>query len=351
MSLYIDIEKKLENFTLKVKIDQSKKVTGFLGESGCGKSMTLKCIAGLEKPDKGIIILNDKVLFDSNRNINLKPKDRNIGFLFQNYALFPHMTVKDNIKIGLNKLNEKEQNNICDEYIKRLRLKNLEKSYPWQLSGGQQQRVALARALVKNPNLLLLDEPFSALDYHLRYSMELQLKEILKGYEGQTIFVTHDIEEAYRVCEDIVVYDEGVAKSKKDKKELFSNPKSLSEAKLTGFKNISRYKYINDNKIYAIDWDIYIEDVKTEIINDNKYICIREHDIKICVLDKKYENNKFNMEIINVTENPFNYSIELKGLNSKIDNIIYIDINKEDIKYCKNRYVEVTFLSEDICYF
>ena len=165
-------------------------IIGFLGSSGSGKSMTLKCIAGLEKPSKGKIIINDKVLFDSEEKINVKTKDRKVGFLFQNYALFPHMTIKDNIEIGLDKISKDEKSKLSFKYIKKFGLEGLESRYPWQLSGGQQQRVALARALITSPDILLLDEPFSALDNHLRASMEkdaynhvlyrLMLEEIVK---------------------------------------------------------------------------------------------------------------------------------------------------------------------------
>ena len=217
MNLYIDITKNLSSFNLDVSIKNSSGIIGFLGASGSGKSMTLKCIAGLENPSKGKIIINDKIIFDSEKNINIKTKDRKIGFLFQNYALFPHMTIKDNIEIGLDKVSKLEKNKLSYSYIKKFKLEGLENRYPWQLSGGQQQRVALARALITSPEILLLDEPFSALDNHLRASMEKELIEILKDYKGMVIFVTHDIEEAYRVCDKIIVFDNGKAKSLKEK--------------------------------------------------------------------------------------------------------------------------------------
>ncbi len=166
MSLYVDIEKDLSSFKLKVEIKQEKGTLGFLGESGSGKSMTLKCIAGLEKPTRGKIVLNDRVLFDSEKKINLSTQDRKVGFLFQNYALFPHMTVSQNIELGLLKLSKSEKKEIVARYLDILKLNGFEGRYPWQLSGGQQQRVALARALATSPDILLLDEPFSALDHH-----------------------------------------------------------------------------------------------------------------------------------------------------------------------------------------
>ena len=143
MSLYVDIEKQFSSFKLKVNFESKNEVLGLLGESGSGKSITLKCISGLITPDKGQIILNDKVFFDSDKKINLSPQLRNTGYLFQNYALFPTMKIKDNIKIGIADMQKEKQNLLMKEYIKKFGLSGLEDRYPWQLSGGQMQRVAL----------------------------------------------------------------------------------------------------------------------------------------------------------------------------------------------------------------
>ena len=135
MSLIVDIEKDFGSFSLKVNIDQENGVLGFLGESGCGKSMTLKCIAGIIKPDKGRIILNGRVFFDSEKKINVPPQERKVGYLFQNYALFPHMTVKENIEIGLNNISKDDKNKIVKEYLAKMKLEGFENRYPHQLSG------------------------------------------------------------------------------------------------------------------------------------------------------------------------------------------------------------------------
>lgn len=348
MSLYIDIEKKLNSYVLKVNINQNNKITGLLGESGCGKSITLKCIAGLETPDKGKIIVNNKVLYDSSKNINLKPQDRNVGFVFQYYALFPHMTVDENIKLGLINKSKFATDEICNEYIDKFNLKKLKDLYPNQLSGGQQQRVALARALVKEPEILLLDEPFSALDYHLRDIMEENLRNTLKSYEGNTIFVTHNINEAYRVCDDIVVYDNGLAINKRSKDELFKSPKSLKEAKLTGFKNISKIKFIKGEVIYAIDWDIYINVNNMSINEDLNYVCIREDDIKI---SNNRRTDVFNMELINIIENPFDYTVSLKKAKSDKLSPIYINIKKTDMNSLSRNFINIEFDKDKLCFF
>lgn len=348
MSLHVDIEKTLKNYKLRVFIDQTNKITGLLGESGCGKSMTLKCIAGLENPDKGRITLNGKVLYDSEKNINLKPQERNVGFVFQNYALFPHMTVYENIEIGLKNIDKKSKNLICNKYIEDFNLEKVKNNLPNELSGGQQQRVALARALAKEPDILLLDEPLSALDYHLRDEIEENLRDILNRYKGSTIFVTHNINEAYRVCEDIVVYDEGVGVVTRNKYELFNNPKSIKEAKLTGFKNISRFKFINDNLIYAIDWNLNITIDNANQYKNLQYLCIREYDIKI---SDNRRSDEIYMEVINITENPFDFTIVIKNEKFSNADVIYMNIKKHDINTIIGDSIKVIFNKEKICFF
>ncbi|MEG1310749.1 MAG: ATP-binding cassette domain-containing protein [Romboutsia sp.] len=348
MFLYVDIEKKLSSFDLEVKFKQDNRVLGFLGESGCGKSMTLKCIAGLENPTRGKIILNDKVLFDSEKKINLSVQDRKIGFLFQNYALFPHMTVKQNIEIGIYNLKKEDIKSISKKYIEKLKLEGLENRYPHELSGGQAQRVALARVLATSPDILLLDEPFSALDYHLRKKMEIELIEILKEYRGKIIFVTHDIEEAYRVCNDIMVYNNGLSKSKRRKEELFENPKSFMEAKITGCKNISLIKRINKNTIYAEDWGYELN--LDKIINEDiKYMGIREQYIKIKRFNKNNSSKCF--EIKHIIKNPFSYTLYIRNIENYNYKNIQIEIHKENIEFSIGNKVSLIIDPDKIIYF
>ena len=165
--LKVNIKKELKEFDLDITFELKNGCLGILGPSGCGKSMTLKSIAGIVNPDTGFISLNtdeETIFFDSNKKINLKPQIRNVGYLFQNYALFPNMTVEENIASGLSN----DDGKTVSEMIKRFHLDGLEKRYPRQLSGGQQQRVALARILAYNPDVILLDEPFSAMDTFLK---------------------------------------------------------------------------------------------------------------------------------------------------------------------------------------
>ena len=330
MSLYVDIEKDLGSFKLKVKFEQEDGIVGLLGQSGCGKSMTLRCIAGIVKPDKGKIISNGKVFFDSEKKINLTPQQRNIGFLFQNYALFPHMSVKQNIQLGIEKLSKEEKDEITKKYLKKFRLEGFEDRYPWQLSGGQQQRIALARALCLNPDILILDEPFSALDYHLRSNMENELCEILKDFDGNVLFVTHDISEAYRISDDIIVFDNGLSLPKRTKNELFVHPSCMTEAVITGCKNISSCDIINTNTVFAKDWGFNCK-IEKGASENSKHIGIRAHHMKV-VEDNSQDiedgENIFEMTVVKVIENSFTYNIHIKNCDNENNLSLQMEVDK-----------------------
>ena len=328
MSLIVDIEKDFGSFSLKVNIEQENGVLGFLGESGCGKSMTLKCIAGIVKPDKGKIILNGRVLFDSEKKINLPPQERKIGYLFQNYALFPHMTIKENIEIGLQNLSKSEKDKTTKQYLKKMKLEGFESRYPHQLSGGQKQRIAFARALACNPDILILDEPFSALDYHLKSNMENELIEIIKEFSGHIVYVTHDISECYRICDDIVVFSKGLGINKRSKDELFKHPMSMTEAVITGCKNISEIEVIDDNKVFAKDWCIECT-LSQKLIDNAKYVGIRAHHMRIIENNLQFSReNLFELSVVKVFESSFTYIIYVQNLANKNSKAMQLEINK-----------------------
>lgn len=328
MSLIVDIEKDFGSFSLKVNIEQENGVLGFLGESGCGKSMTLKCIAGIVKPDKGKIILNGRVFFDSDKKINIPPQERKVGYLFQNYALFPHMTVKDNIEIGLTNLSRDKKNKIVREYLSKMKLEGFENRYPHQLSGGQKQRIAFARALACNPDLLILDEPFSALDYHLKSNMENELIDIIKDFKGHIVYVTHDISECYRICDDIVVFSKGLGLNKRSKKDLFKHPMSMTEAIITGCKNISEIDVINEKRVFAKDWGIECT-LSDNVIDGAKYVGIRAHHIRIVQNNLQFSReNLFELSVVKVFESSFTYMVYVQNLEYENTNVIQLEINK-----------------------
>ena len=233
-SLKVNIQKKLKEFNLEVDFELKKGCLGILGPSGCGKSMTLKSVAGIVDPDNGIVSLTtdeEYIYFDSKKKINLKPQKRKVGYLFQNYALFPNMTVEENVAAGLSKDDDKKR---VSEMIRRFHLEGLEKRYPRQLSGGQQQRVALARILAYGPDVILLDEPFSAMDAFLKEQLRLELVRLLEDFDGFSILVTHDRDEVFQFCDDLIILDKGKVITQGSTHEVFENPGKVQVARLTG---------------------------------------------------------------------------------------------------------------------
>lgn len=211
MYLEVDIYKKLNEFDLDVHFKINEICLGVMGPSGSGKSMTLKCIAGIETPDSGRIVLDGRVLYDSEKHINLSPQERNIGYMFQNYALFPNMTVYDNVAASL-VARKFDKNTIHDSVIqlmKDLHIEGLEKRYPRQLSGGQKQRVALARLLIYNAEVILLDEPFSAMDEDLKGELLKEMKIRLDAYHRPVVFVSHNKDEIKALSHEIYIIKKG----------------------------------------------------------------------------------------------------------------------------------------------
>ena len=289
MSLYVDIRKKLGGFTLETQFEAADGVTGILGASGCGKSMTLRCIAGIVKPDEGHIELDGKVLFDSREKINLRPQERHVGLLFQNYALFPNMTVRQNLMTGLKaeKTGKKEAEIRIQEMLEKFELKDLEKHKPAELSGGQQQRVALARIFLSSPRVLMLDEPFSALDGYLRWNLEQELLETLKEFGGPTLFVSHSRDEVYRICDRVCVMDQGASSPVIPVKQLFEAPESRAAALLSGCKNFARAEVKEaasadkPGRVYVQDWGetLTFTGEHGPDTEDVRYVGVRSHYI------------------------------------------------------------------------
>ena len=313
--LKVDIHKELKEFDLDVDFELKNGCLGILGPSGCGKSMTLKSIAGIVDPDKGIVSLTtgeETVYFDSEKKINLKPQKRNVGYLFQNYALFPNMTVEENVGIGASNSDE----NVVSEMIRRFHLEGLEKRYPRQLSGGQQQRVALARIMAYGPDVILLDEPFSAMDTGLKEKLRRELANFLNNFNGFSVLVTHDRDEAFQFCEELIILDKGKIIAKGKTIDLFENPGKVEVARLTGCKNISKIEIIDDYHVKSLDWDVTFE-VSEKVSPNIAYIGIRAHDI---YPGQKDDVNALDASNSSKLEMPFEWQITLtNGLLWKLD--------------------------------
>lgn len=329
VKLFVDIEKRLPSFNLKVAFNTDEQPLGLLGGSGAGKSMILRCIAGIETPTRGRIVLNGRVLFDSEKGINLPSRDRHIGFLVQNYALFPNMTVAQNIAFGLPKgIADGKGRSQIEELLIAMQLQGLGDRYPHQLSGGQQQRVALARALASQPEALLLDEPFSALDTHLRSQLEQQMSATLAKYPGATLFVTHNMEEAYRVCPNLLVMEHGKAVHHGSKYDIFEHPATVSVAQITGCKNFSSAIVHSPQQIEAPDWGCQLQ-IIAEMPQEVTHVGIRAHHL-IFTKDS-HQTNTFPCWLARTSETPHRMTLFLK-LNSPANDLQDYHIQAEVFK-------------------
>ncbi len=325
MSLSVKIEKRLGDLFLQADFEADNQRLAILGQSGAGKSLLLKCIAGIEKPDRGRIILYDRILFDSEKKINLPPQKRRAGYLFQNYALFPNMTLYQNIsRTAKNK-------DSVNELISRMGLSGKENEYPARLSGGEQQRLALARLLASEPELFLFDEPFSALDSNRKAELERLILELLEEKKSPSILVTHDRNEAFRMAEKIAFFaDRGRLSSPLEKHDFFERPSTVGAARLSGCKNITRLKWLDDQRALALDWGIRLhfdgEASGRKILSRAPYAAFRAHYLEICSPADALKENVFSCRIKRVIEDAFSFTVYFEQEDST--SLIHWEISK-----------------------
>ena len=319
--MYLNIQKLVKYYNkdnpIIKELDFSVKkgeFVSFIGESGSGKTTFLKCLAGLEKINSGKITLNNKILND--KDIFIKPHLRKIGFIFQDYPLFPHLNTLDNIKINLK---ESYYTNL-DYFIDLMGLSNLLKRFPHELSGGEQQRVSIARALVREPDLLLMDEPFSNLDSAIKSKIQNEIYKILKKTNTTTILVTHDIKDTFDISDKLLVFKAGIVQQFDNPEEMYCNPANCYCAKMLG----------ELNQIQIENKEFYIRPEKIKIVKDSKYKVKVE---KISFVGKEYKiEATLNGDIIHFFSN--------KNISSSKD--LFVDFNKNDLlefdKRCSNYF-------------
>lgn len=327
MAITVDIEKNFKGFHLKTAFSSSTSATGILGASGSGKSMTLRCIAGIEKPDRGKIVINGRTVFDSAQKINLKPQERRIGYLFQNYALFPTMSVRENIGCGYRGEKAEKEKRI-EDFIERYHLEGLENRLPSQLSGGQQQRVALARMMIGDPEAILLDEPFSALDGYLKDVLQKDMKEFLNQYPGDMLMVTHSRDEAFRFCNELMLLQEGRTLIFGNTRQLFEQPRLVEAARLTGCKNSSRIKKLGDYQVYAVDWGVTLR-TSHKVEDDMTHIAIRGHWMQPA---QEAGENCVVFEAAEYVETTFEHQYLVKSPNMSEDSVLWWMRPKHDFQ-------------------
>ena len=286
MVLSVDMEKTLGDFHLQVRFEAEREILALLG------------------PDRGRIVLGDRVLFDSGAGVDLPPQKRRVGYLFQQYALFPNMTVEQNILSGARGRTRQERRAAAAEMVRTFRLEGLEKLRPGQLSGGQQQRAALARILAGRPELLLLDEPFSALDAYLKWQLELELADTLKAFPGGVLFVSHNRDEVCRLCDTVCVLTRGRSDPKETVSQLFAAPATLGAALISGCKNISPARPTPEG-LFCEHWGVTLRTARP-VPENTRYAGIRAH-----YLTPEGEENPIPCRVERVIHNVFSTVVML----------------------------------------
>ncbi len=342
MSLEAKIKKDFGSFTLDVQFEAGSETLGFLGASGCGKSLTLRCIAGIETPDEGRIVVNDRVFFDSASGIDLTPQQRKTALLFQNYMLFPNMTIAQNVAAGIGKeVDREKRDRIVQQELTRFGLAGFDERYPSQLSGGQQQRVALARMLAARPGILMLDEPFSALDSHLKGVLEQNLVDLFEAFGGTILYVSHDIDEALRFCDRIAVVDSGHILEIDSRDELVNSPSSEAALKLSGCKNAVPAEKVDDHTVYIPSWGISVSTEQTAP-DDIKYFGVRAYYIQRVDASPDIEDdeslygagkNNYRVRVDRISDSRFERSALLGFLNRHDDAVPEVSRHDNEMRY------------------
>ncbi len=334
MSLSVFIKKHFPAFTLDVNIEAGNETLGWLGESGCGKSLTMRCIAGIETPDEGKIVVNGKTFFEREAGkrptVNLSPQERKTALLFQNYMLFPNLTVAENVAAGIDrKLPKEEREAQVNAELKRFGLDGFGKRYPSQLSGGQQQRIALARMLAAKPDILMLDEPFSALDAHLKGVLEQNLAGLFETFHGTILYVSHDIDEALRFCDRIAVIEKGHVMEVSTGNNLVNNPQSAASIKLSGCKNATPARRINDHRVFLPAWGIEVETDKP--VQEN-LTCM---GVRAFFLEQAKEpgRNTYRVRVVRTSDSRFDRSALLEFLDREPGADKVVDQTENEMKY------------------
>jgi len=319
-----------------------------LGPSGCGKTTTLRMIAGLEEPTHGVLSSDGKVLFSKETGVYVPPEQRHLGFMFQSYALWPHMTVRKNISLGLEtrKIGKDEINTKVKNVLEKVQLSGYDGRYPSELSGGQQQRVALARMIAAESSIFLMDEPLSNLDAMLRVDMRFELKRLHKELNATSVYVTHDQVEALTLSDRIIVMNEGKIMQSAPPEELYLKPANLFVAKFVGSPRINLIEgnIISENgNEYFKNRDVLIPlntlPSDTDLRDKNIIAGIRSEDIGI----KKSDSGEYRIysvlpagseTIINVIKGDTHITVKVSGFTAlAMDNMVDLDFYKNKISF------------------
>jgi molybdate transport system ATP-binding protein len=273
-------------FSLSVELRAAAGVTVLFGASGSGKTLTLDCIAGFVAPDSGRILLDDEILYDAAAKVNLRPQDRNCGYVFQNYALFPHMTLRENLAFAAERKPRLERHRRVSEMLEKFQLGGAAGRRPHEVSGGEKQRCSIARALIGEPKLLLLDEPARGLDAPLRASLYSTLRQVRAGFNVPILLVTHDLDECFELGDEMVVMREGRAVQTGAPKDVLAQPANAEVARLLGVPNVFAAEIValdpgkNTSRLKLSDFELTGPYYPHRFLRDRVWLCIRAEDLR-----------------------------------------------------------------------
>lgn len=324
-------------FSLDVEFAASAGVTVLFGPSGAGKTLSLDSIAGFVRPDEGRILIDDVLLFDGAAKVNLRPQDRRCSYVFQNYALFPHMTLRQNLEFAAENRPRLERHRRVNEMLERFRLSEVAGRKPHELSGGQKQRCSIARALIVGPRLLLLDEPARGLDAPLRRELYQVLAQVREEFSTPILMVTHDVEECFAVGEEMMVIHDGRLVQTGRPRDVFSAPVSLEVAKLLGIFTVVPVEITaldpsrNTSKVRYGDYDLHGPYFPGHLKGDRVWMCVPQADLRAHPLNGRLAANQVVTKVLRTTERP-------RGLLVEFDGELQVEMAREDFE--RQRHAE-----------
>jgi len=313
-------------FALNIEFEAGPGVTVLYGPSGSGKTLTLDTIAGFVAADSGRILLDDRILFDSGARVHLPPRDRQCGYVFQTYALFPHMTVRANLAFAANRLPRLERHRRIAELLDRFRIADLAGRFPHELSGGQKQRASIARSLIANPAVLLLDEPASGLDATLRADLHSLILEIRQSLAVPILLVTHNPEECFALADQVLVYDNGAILHRAPPLELLRNPGTADVARLLGGFNVYEAEVValdpgrQTSRVRLLDNEIDGPHLRGCFRGDRVALCARPEELRIAA---RPGANRIRADFVRAAE-------RTQGVRVDFGNELLVDVPRAD---------------------
>ena len=306
-------------FSLNVEFQTAAGVTVLFGRSGAGKTLTLDAIAGFVRPDQGRIMVDDEILFDAASGVNVPPQGRHCGYVFQNYALFPHMTLRQNLEFAAERRPRLERHRRVRELIEQFRLTEVAGRRPHELSGGQKQRCSIARALVGGPKVLLLDEPARGLDASLRIELYELLRQVRAEYKTPIVLVTHDLEECFEVGDEMLVYGDGRLIQTGPPRKVYEAPANVEVARLLGAFNLLNVEIRaldpggNSSRLRYQDADLAGPYFPGRLIGDRVWLCVRPDQLRVAARNGRPGPNQLPVQLLRTVEQPRGVRLEFSG--------------------------------------